>query len=1099
MARTPEQEAEYQALVGEAQASAPTGRSPEQEAEYQALLSEQPSAAPSEPRLLEAAKSGLTGTAETSRQLLNKIDVPSRGLGAGVNLAKGLLNKVLPVIGPSPDFQPQGVAEYATQFATGLADVPGMIAGGLVTKAAAPVIRGVVPKLGTLGQQVAKHLEVASVNKELGLVNETKQAADAAYKSFFAKRAIEGAAEGAVESAVTSGAQSYAQGDSPSVLAMKSLLGGGVGAALGGTIGAGSARFSKSGFTNVGKGFSEKVLDTRTPAIIALEERIAEGQAALEKDKSLERVFTTKIDYPEIANMAPQDFEARLVFQVVDPDQLVHTANNAADAKKLARSLNGEVRLGVKNDSGAVIPINPRSSTDAPIAPDTSLPSPEDKDAFQLLEKIRETQSFDPAKTFAKKTEATAKLSELEEAQRKLIFQGRKVSTEKVPDIFKQQTQTGAVENARAQADKVFQLGKEGLIPEDQVSVIAKAEFDNALDKQFANRDGFHSVEEGTWRLGHEAANKIDEVLGTNLSGAHQVILNSRTAAKNLIQQLNTDDAAIVKALGDTGLGVEGEMVSIMRYIETDPATGVPFLNPTPSNNPLNTRPAYDGPVLTPQQLDLFSQLRQRLDSKRAQYQTEVGDIGQVPGYIPIRAKEQVVSAKKGVESTLQPKAAQAREDGFWDPTIHETNMMKILQGYNSEVGRAIALKPAIDEGLKQAQLLQLLGDEKGLSFWKRQLADSFGISKTRDLEDMFGQKVYKDLEPQLLKVIAKSGDPELMKAELLREMSKAFYTNKVLLNAKNQMLQFFQPELVGFGEIGTYASKGRIPDTETAKAVDEMLKLAYHSNTGSLEDFGSALPKGKAAKAIALVNTPGKIIGGGIQNASERQNRRAILGGAYMQWRDAFEEQGIAGLSPLLERLLPGQRAAIQETFQKKGQEAAKRHYAVITSDRANFSYDLINRPQALRNEVGNNIPFLTFGLNSLERLATDAKGLQAKQLARRFAPAIVASYVISLATKDKRELKGIDPISSSVGVLSPNINPVISTAVDVYQQRDPGQALGKLAGNILPVEPVKGIYDTATKRKWGENSLNALGLKKKKKKDWFDSLVRDVKRTLR
>jgi hypothetical protein len=1059
------------------------------------LLSAEPQA-PAPNRLVEAAKSGFTGTAETSRQLLNKVDVPARGLGVGVNLAKGLLNKVLPAIGPQKDFQPETVGEYATQFATGLADIPGMVVGGLITKAAAPVIRGVLPKVGTLGQQVAKHLEVAAANKELGLVNETKAAADAAYKSFFAKKAVEGAAESAVESGLTSGAQSYAQGDSPGVIAMKSVLGGGVGAVLGGTLGAGSARFSKGEFSNLGRGFAEKVSDSRTPAIIALEERIAQGQASLDKDKSLERVFTTKIDYPEIANMDPKDFESRLIFQVVDPDGLVHIANNEADAKRLSKTLDGTVRLGVKNDAGAVVPIKPRDINTAD--PDMSLPSPEDQDAFKLLEKIRETHSFDPAKTFEEKTSATGKLSQLEEAKNKLVFSGRKVNEEKIPDIYKQQTQVGAVENARQQADKVFQLGKQGLIPEDQVSVLAKAEFDNAMEKQFANRDGLHSVAEGTWRLGHEAASKIDQALGTNLSGAHLTILNSRTAAKNLVQQFNTEDAALIKALSETGLGVDREMASIMRYVETDPATGLPFLNPNPSDNPLNIRPAYDGPNLTPQQMDLLGQLRQRFDQKRAQYAAEVGDIGQVPGYLPIRPKEIVVGTKKGVESTLQPKAAQSRDTGLWDPTIHETDMLKIVQGYNSEVGRAIALKPAVDEGLKQAQLLQLLGDEQGLSFWKRQLADAFGISKTRELEDMFGQKVYKDMEPQLLKVISKSGDPELMKGELLREMSKSFYTNKVLLNAKNQMLQFFQPELVGFGEIGTYASKGRIPDDKTAQAVKEMLNVAYNSQTGGLEDFGSQLPKGKIARTLALVNTPGKIIGGGIQNASERQNRRAILGGAYMQWQDAFNEKGLAGVSPLLERLLPGQRASIQQTFEKKGQEAAKRHYAIITSDRANFSYDLINKPQALRNEVGNNIPFLTFGLNSLERLATDAKGGQVKQLARRFAPAIVASYVISLASNDKRELKGIDPLSSAVGSLSPNINPVVSTAVDVYQQRDPGQALTKLATNLVPADKMTTLYESAAKKKWGENTLKEFGLKKKKK-DWFDGLVKEVKRVVK
>jgi hypothetical protein len=565
-----------------------------------------------------------------------------------------------------------------------------------------------------------------------------------------------------------------------------------------------------------------------------------------------------------------------------------------------------------------------------------------------------------------------------------------------------------------------------------------------------------------------------------------------------MIHSMNVEDARLVDSLVKTGLDPEREIAGILRYVESDPNTGLIQLNRSASDNPLNIRPEYDGPELSEEQLNLLFLMRQSLDQKRANYAAQVGEIGQVPGYLPIRPREVVVGTKKGVESTLAPKAAQARETGYWDPTIHESNILKILSGYNQEVGRAIALKPAIDEGLKQATLLQLMGDANALGFWKRQMADAFGISKTRDLEDMFGKAVYQQLEPQLIKVIAKSGDPELMKGELIRELSKAFYTNKVLLSPKNQMLQFFQPELIGFGEIGTYATKGRVRDKETQSAVDDMLKQAYHSNTGGLEDFQTQKPKGLPARAVALVNTPGKWLGGSVQNASEKQNRMAILGGAYMQWRDAFKKDGIAGIRPLLDRLLPGQRAAIETEFQTKGQEAAKRLYAMISSDRANFSYDIINRPQALRNEVGNNMPFLTFGLNSLERLATDVKGKQVTQLARRFAPALVLSYTISALTRDKRELKGADPLSSAVGVLSPNVNPVVSTVVDTYQQRDPAQALQKLAGNITPYEPLKGVYDTVKKKKYGENTLNAFGIKKKKP-DIFDHIGKQLKKVLR
>jgi hypothetical protein len=132
------------------------------------------------------------------------------------------------------------------------------------------------------------------------------------------------------------------------------------------------------------------------------------------------------------------------------------------------------------------------------------------------------------------------------------------------------------------------------------------------------------------------------------------------------------------------------------------------------------------------------------------------------------------------------------------------------------------------------------------------------------------------------------------------------------------------------------------------------------------------------------------------------------------------------------------------------------------------------------------------------MERLATDLKGGQIKQLVRRFAPAIVTTYAISKLTNNKRELSGIDPASSALGVLNPSINPAISSAIETYQQRGPAQAAQRLAGNLTPIPKLIDVYQTANKRKLGEGTLNAFGVKKKKP-DVLDGVVKQIKKVLR
>jgi hypothetical protein len=129
--------------------------------------------------------------------------------------------------------------------------------------------------------------------------------------------------------------------------------------------------------------------------------------------------------------------------------------------------------------------------------------------------------------------------------------------------------------------------------------------------------------------------------------------------------------------------------------------------------------------------------------------------------------------------------------------------------------------------------------------------------------------------------------------------------------------------------------------------------------------------------------------------------------------------KRGDGSLNGVLDGLLTGQRQAVLEAFQRGGPEAGAKAYGLIRNMRANFVFDVLDKPSALRGPVLNLVPFTTWTSNQLARFVTDVGGAVRgdnswKQPAARYVIPTLALGLFSQMTGF--QMQGANPVDSAI-----------------------------------------------------------------------------------
>jgi len=177
-----------------------------------------------------------------------------------------------------------------------------------------------------------------------------------------------------------------------------------------------------------------------------------------------------------------------------------------------------------------------------------------------------------------------------------------------------------------------------------------------------------------------------------------------------------------------------------------------------------------------------------------------------------------------------------------------------------------------------------------------------------------------------------------------------------------------------------------------------------------------------------------------------DKINRQTSFLSGYMKMGDAIKTGGTnyKNMSPELletiEHLLPGEKIMVVKALQQKGSEAGKRMFGTIISNRVNYDYGLINKPQWLRSQYGRYIPFTTWGRNQFMRVVGDIKNKNVKQLSKRVALPLAYAMIVKMLTG--YDTTDTMPVMSMGATLPGTITPQVQQSLRKLQTQGAGAA---------------------------------------------------------
>ena len=384
----------------------------------------------------------------------------------------------------------------------------------------------------------------------------------------------------------------------------------------------------------------------------------------------------------------------------------------------------------------------------------------------------------------------------------------------------------------------------------------------------------------------------------------------------------------------------------------------------------------------------------------------------------PVRVSKRFDKAQDAVRGSFE----QQRQVQRFSPEVHEDDFQVIIDRYAAEQGKTLAFREPIENLSVQVQRLKALGRPDEANRISSLVADVLNL-KDVDVTDVFLAKDRlqgaRTRVAQLLanrpEITKEAGEALLQKTNQI--MSEAFLFAKPLSTIKNAL----QVDIVGPGEVGArFLQLARNPLSRARKIAAEQIDI-MKTPTLDFADLQVVQRKdgGILYKLGEGIRAPFKVT----FNLQDTLNRKRAFAGAYEQWSDLVPQGQIANV---LDGLLPSEAAQVLRTLNTQGDEAAKILYSLTRSRRINFAYTIADKPEVLRRGPLRFIPFTTWGRNVSSRILQDLTDKNVSKIATRLAAPVV---VMELLRAAGIEIRGLNPLASAVGVMSPDFNPLLSS----------------------------------------------------------------------
>ena len=470
---------------------------------------------------------------------------------------------------------------------------------------------------------------------------------------------------------------------------------------------------------------------------------------------------------------------------------------------------------------------------------------------------------------------------------------------------------------------------------------------------------------------------QVQKRTGVGTGEMAQALVNAKTNAANYRQDQRKILSALYKQATDSGIDPK-TMLQDLQYFRTQPDGSVLF-DPTKISIKGKVEIPETAKRFTMQQENAMKNIRLYLDSV-------ADDLGlpKLPGYIPIRELPSIenISTKTTVEANKYPAIAQARKSGIFNPAIHETDFANVMQRYVTEASRQKHIGPALEGGIDTLNQLKLSGLTNEADAFNRYLADVLNIDSQKTASQLFGAYKTKQIQPLIDEFVRVVPEADTVAREVSDATSRAMYSNTVGVSVKTWFNQLLQAPLFGSIELGPtwWASgakdmaKGILGlGKERMQQARKILSSSLIKDTGNLEEQFMNAPKSKIAKAIDFINAPQALVAKKTMGAGESANRLQTILGAQNKFEAYWNRGGQQAIDSLLKEsaLTTAQREMVSRAFISGGVENARDVYALLITQRVNFTYSVADKPELLRSTIGRLFPFTTYARNILARNA--------------------------------------------------------------------------------------------------------------------------------
>lgn len=590
----------------------------------------------------------------------------------------------------------------------------------------------------------------------------------------------------------------------------------------------------------------------------------------------------------------------------------------------------------------------------------------------------------------------------------------------------------------------------------------------------------------------------IQGKIGTTAGSLWEQVMNERMAGVNLEHKLirSTGFTDIIKYVKKHKL--ENIWTYWLQHTETTPQ-GVKW-NESPLTIRENGRtkvdiPAYNQTVPKPtqEQTQMLFKTRAALDYFQSQ-----GQAAYLPRYIShIMKSLGAFQAPKGSEQGVaSPYFNYERKSGKWDSNF-EADFTVWGKRYVQALAKENTLGRLVPDIMKVGHQLELMG-QKGLSAqWEKITQLALGLRNPEEVR-LLSRETLLNSNPQVYQQILKlASNGNLPLADQIGWMAREFvYTARLGSNLRQILLQALNVPTTAAGELlhplkGLRASipagvdrlKSRLSKHpgEAAKAAAKFLKIPesearillaqakdkLYNHYGMQYESESLTPSGAGVNPwlripTKILTAPGKPLLK-LQQSFEPYNRELSFLWAYKEFMDAPNKTTYLSKVPLTS----GQRHLVTKQVETGNMTAAGLEYGIIKSNRINYTYDWVNKPQILQNKILRQAPFTTWPTESFMRYvahgAEESGGQVTKHIARRLAYSTLTLGIAEMLTG----ISLIDqhPLVSAASVTNISPYPIVSDSVERFQKNKSIKASAEGVLDWIPAYRVPKIAYEASK----------------------------------